>query len=339
MIILGIETSCDETAVCFLEIKNERIKVRSNLISSQIKFHKKYGGVYPFLAKRLHEKNLPLLFERAKKEARVETINLVGATVRPGLEPCLWQGFNFGKKIAQKERVPLIGVNHLEAHILVNLLEKKILGDKIKKFLPGLCLVISGGHTNLFLMEEIGYYHSLGKTRDDAVGECQDKIGRLLGFSYPAGPKISAFLKKKRKKDVLKITLPRPMIHQKNFDFSFSGLKTAVFYEIQKRKKISLREKVAILKETLFSIRDVLISKTERAIKIFQPKSLFLGGGVIRDDFLRREFRKLEKREGIKVFIPKKENCTDNALMVAFTAYLRFQRHLPNLKISAKEDI
>ena len=337
MIVLGIETSCDETAISFLEI-NKKIKIKSNLIASQVKFHEKYGGVYPFLAKRLHEKNLPLLFKKAKEEGKVKKIDLVAVTTRPGLEPCLWQGFNFGKKIANEEKIPLIGVNHLEAHILINLLERKILGEKIKKFLPGLCLVISGGHTNLFLMKKIGDYQSLGSTRDDAVGECQDKIGRLLGFSYPAGPKISAFLKK-RKKTSFKITLPRPMIHQKNFDFSFSGLKTAVFYEVQKREKITLKEKVAILKEVFFSIRDVLVSKTERAIKIFQPKSLFLGGGVIRDDFLRREFRKLGKKEKIEVFIPKKENCTDNALMVAFAGYLRFREHLPNLKISAKEDI
>jgi len=338
MIVLGIETSCDETGICFLEIEKEKIKIKSNLISSQVKFHEKYGGVYPFLAKRLHEKNLPFLFERAKKEAKIKKIDLVAVTTRPGLEPCLWQGFNFGKEISKKEKIPLVGVNHLEAHVLINFFEKKILGEKIRKFLPGLCLVVSGGHTNLFLMKEIGHYQSLGKTRDDAVGECQDKIGRLLGFSYPAGPKISAFLKKK-KGNFLKIALPRPMINQKNFDFSFSGLKTAVFYEVQKRKKISLREKLGILREMFFSIRDVLIAKTERAIKIFQPKSLLLGGGVIRDDFLRKEFKKLEKKEKIKVFIPQKENCTDNALMVAFAGYLRFQNHLPNLRISAKEDI
>ncbi|MGB9598475.1 MAG: tRNA (adenosine(37)-N6)-threonylcarbamoyltransferase complex transferase subunit TsaD [Minisyncoccales bacterium] len=337
MIVLGIETSCDETAICFLKIEREKIRVLSHFISSQVKIHKKYGGIHPYLAKRMHEKNLPLIFKKAVKKGKIKKIDLVAVATRPGLEPCLWQGFNFAKKIAKEKKVSLIGLDHLEAHILVNLLEKRNLFKKIKDFLPGLCLVVSGGHTNLFLMKKIGVYLSLGKTRDDAVGECQDKIGRMLGFSYPAGPKITSLLKKKKIK--IKISLPRPMIFHQSLDFSFSGLKTAVFYEIKKRKKISFQEKVALLKEMRLSIRDVLISKTLRAIKEFKPKSLFLGGGVIKDDFLRREFKKLEKKEKIKVFIPRKENCTDNALMISFTGYLRYKNNLPSLKISDKEII
>lgn len=341
MIILGIETSCDETGVCLLKTNKNKISILSNLVFSQVRFHKKYGGVYPFLAKRLHEKNLPFLFQKSLKEAGVKKIDLVAVTVGPGLEPCLWQGFNFAKEIAQDQKIPLLGVNHIEAHVLINLFEKKSILKKSKKFFPALCLVISGGHTVLFLMEKIGKYIKIGQTRDDAVGECQDKIGRMLGFPYPAGPHITQFLIKFKKYKVKnKISLPRPMINQKNFDFSFSGLKTAVFYTIKDQKRISLDFKVALLKEFQRAITDVLILKTQRAIDHFKPKSLLLGGGVARDYFLRKAFKSLGKKKNLPVFIPKKENCTDNGLIIAWAGYLNFKNKvLSRIKIDAKKDI
>lgn len=341
MIILGIETSCDETGVCFLKAEKEKVKILSNLVFSQVCYHKKYGGVYPLLATRLHQKNLPFLFEKSLKEARIKKPDLISVTTGPGLEPCLWQGLNFAKEISKKEKIPLLGVNHIEAHILVNLLEKQEILKNVKKFFPGLCLVISGGHTVLFLIKRIGRYQKIGQTRDDAVGECQDKVGRMLNFSYPAGPQMTQFLLTfKRYKTKTQISLPRPMLHQKNFDFSFSGLKTAVFYAIKKQKNISKDFKIALLKEFQKAIEDVLILKTERAIETFKPKSLFLGGGVIRDVFLRKAFQSLAKRKRIPVFIPKKENCTDNGLMIAWAGYLNFQnKPLSRIKIDAKKDI
>ena len=342
MTILGIDTSCDDTCIAVLEIKNKKIEIKSNIISSQVKLHAKYGGVYPSLAKREHQKNLPIVFKKTLRQTQGKEVDLIGVTVGPGLEPCLWQGINFAKELAGKFKKPLIPVNHIEAHILANWLmpicensEPRI--PNPKKIFPAICLIVSGGHTQLILMQGIGKYKLIGETRDDAAGECFDKTARILGLGYPGGPIVAKLAAKYKIQDMrCKIELPRPMIYQKNYDFSFSGLKTAVLYEVKSAKRKAKSEKYirAMCHEVQQAIIDVLIHKTFKAAKDFRVKTVILGGGVAANEELRKQFnRKLEivptssgildeigKNRKFNFLVPPKNLCTDNAAMIAITA-------------------
>jgi N6-L-threonylcarbamoyladenine synthase len=339
MMVLGIETSCDDTGISLLKV-NQKFEILSSIISSQIKIHAKYGGVWPFLAKREHKKNLPIVFKKATKKVNLSKIDLVGVTIGPGLEPCLWEGISFAKNLAQRLKKSIVPINHLEAHILINFLE-----SKIKKLFPAVCLVVSGGHTILFLMKRIGKYELIGETRDDAAGECFDKTARLLGLGYPGGPAIEAeAAKSKIQNSKLKIRLPRPMIYQKNYDFSFAGLKTAVLYDFRKRKLKERKSKKYIREmanEIQQAIIDVLIFKTLRAAKEFKAKSIILGGGVIANSELRRQFQeKIEKEiPNTKLLMPDPKYCTDNALMVAVAAFFNRKNIKKLSEISAKPNL
>lgn len=317
MRILAIETSCDDTSVALVEAQKSGFNILENVISSQIKIHKKWGGVVPNLAKREHQKNLPLILEKVLKNNKKP--EAIAVTYGPGLEPCLWVGINFAKELANTLKIPLIPVNHIESHFLsnwINLSEKKI------KF-PAIVLIVSGGHTILVLAKGIGKYKIVGETRDDAAGECFDKIARILGLGYPGGPIVSkkASEFKKRKYD---IKLPRPMIHQKNYDFSFSGLKTAVLYDFQSRSP-KVRKSQNYIREICFeaqeSITDVLIKKTMKVAKDLNVKSIILGGGVVANKNLREKFKEATKEVELDIIIPSIEYCTDNAVMTAVTAF------------------
>ena len=328
MIILGIDTSCDETSIAILKIENWKLEILSNIISSQVKIHRKYGGVFPTLAKREHKKNLPIVFKKALKEAdlQVEKLDLIAVTVGPGLEPCLWEGVNFAKDLAKKLDIPIVPVNHIEAHIMANFIRQSQISNLKSQIFPAICLTVAGGHTQLILMEKIGKYKLIGETRDDAAGECFDKVARLLGLGYPGGPAIEKISKFQIPNSKLKVTLPRPMIKQKNYDFSFAGLKTAVLYDFLKRpEKIrkSKEYKILMAKEVQQAVIDVLISKTIRAQKEFGAKSIILGGGVAANEELRRQFIENSKFQipNSKILIPPKELCTDNGLMIAITGY------------------
>jgi N6-L-threonylcarbamoyladenine synthase len=329
MIVLGIDTSCDETSVAILKIANFKLKILSNIISSQAELHAKYGGVWPSLAKREHKKNLPIVFDNALKEAKlkISDIDIFGITVGPGLEPCLWEGINFLKSITKEKIFP---INHIKAHIFSSFLNEnfKLLFKKDSIF-PAISLVVSGGHTQLILVEKLNKFLLLGETRDDAAGECLDKVARILGFEYPGGPIIEKLAKLQTKNFKLKAKLPRPMINQKNYDFSFSGLKTAILYDFlkrEKKEKESKEYKIEIAKEVQSAIFDVLVSKTFRATREFKAKSIILGGGVAANSKLREEFEKAKKREKINVrlFFPKKEFCTDNGAMVALVSWINW---------------
>jgi N6-L-threonylcarbamoyladenine synthase len=346
MLILGIDTSCDDTCIALLRITNYELRVISNIVSSQVKLHAKYGGVYPFLAKREHKKNLPIVFKKATKGIDIKKIDLIGVTIGPGLEPCLWEGINFAKNLAEKLKKPIVPINHLEAHILINFIDKFQVPNFKFQILPAICLVVSGGHTILFLMEKIGKYKSIGETRDDAAGECFDKVARLLGLGYPGGPAIAKLANYELRITNYGIHLPRPMIYQKNYDFSFSGLKTAVLYDFKsrsKRERNSKEYKIEMAKEIQQAIIDVLIFKTLKAAKEFRAKSIILGGGVAANQELRKKLKeKIEKElKRIKFFIPPPELCTDNGLMVAVSAFFnrrKIERPAqifadPNLKI------
>jgi len=330
--ILAIETSCDDTGVTLIKVnkkKLSKIKVLSNLISSQIKIHQKYGGVYPFLAKREHQKNLPLLFKKAKKEAKNPKIDLVAVTVGPGLEPCLWVGVNFVKDLAKKLNLSIIPIDHIEAHIYANFINIDSKAE-LKNIFPALCLITSGGHTQLILARDFGKYKILGETRDDAAGECFDKIARMLGLGYPGGPAIEKEAFRVQDKEYrIKITLPRPMMYQKNYDFSFSGLKTAALYHwnSQKPKIRKSKEYLRVMAaEVQQAVIDVLIHKTLKAAKEYKVKTIILGGGVSANKELRKQLKRKIKKElkTASYQAPNTKYSTDNALMIATTAYLKW---------------
>jgi len=346
MIILAVETSCDDTGIAILEIREKLsspFKILSNVVSSQVKLHKKYGGVYPSLAKREHQKNLPLVLEKALKEAKNPKLDLLAVTIGPGLEPCLWTGINFAIDLAKKMNLPLVPVNHVEAHILVNFINGPWMKTHDRRFLsreifPAVCLVVSGGHTQLILMKSIGNYKILGETRDDAAGECLDKTARILGLGYPGGPAVAQFASRfKTYRRRASVRLPRPMIYTKDYDFSFSGLKTAVLYEFKKRSP-KIRGSKKYIREMGFGVQqaviDVLIKKTMKAAKNYKAKSIIIGGGVAANKELRKQFAEKIRKEipYSKFYIPDSEYCTDNGLMAAIVAYYRRKGKTKNWK-------
>jgi len=335
MNILAIETSCDDTCVALVKATGKKwpkFKILSNIVSSQVKIHRKWGGVYPALAKREHQKNLPMVLKRALKKAKSASwrtkIDLIGVTIGPGLEPCLWVGVNFAKKLSQDLETPIIPINHIEAHILVNFVSKSQISNLKSQIFPAVCLVVSGGHTQLIWMRDFGNYEILGETRDDAAGECFDKIARILGLGYPGGPAIESEAAKLQNTNYkLQIKLPRPMIFQKNYDFSFSGLKTAVLYDFKKRPPKVRKSKIYIrkmAKESQRAIVDVLTKKTFKAAKEYKAKSLILGGGVAANKELRKQFKVQSSKLKINFLVPPKKFCTDNAAMIAASTYYQW---------------
>jgi N6-L-threonylcarbamoyladenine synthase len=364
-IILAIETSCDETAICIIRTNKNNFEILSNVVSSQIKIHAPFGGVVPSLAKREHQKNLIPLLNLALKEAKLfnnkkppfakasegkktktlntildrdeillkkiipflrktakPNIDLIAVTYGPGLAPALWPGVNLARALSFYWNIPLTPINHLEAHILANWLS-----PINKTFLfPAVCSVISGGHTLIVLMKKIGQYKIIGETRDDAAGECFDKSARLLGLGYPGGPAISQSASTfNPMNDIFK--LPRPMINTKDFDFSFSGLKTAVLYLVQDLKKQGKNIKKltpALCYEIQEAINETLVKKTMAAAKKYKAKSIILGGGVIANQALKEKFIQNIKKDFPKInfLAPERKFTTDNAAMIAIVAHL-----------------
>lgn len=345
MKILAIETSCDETALALVEadgsLKYPKFRVLKNLIASQILIHRPWGGIVPQLAKREHLKNLPKIFKqtfnginfssslRAKFKIQMPKIDLIAVTVGPGLAPCLWTGINFAKEIHKKyfPHAKLIGVNHLEGHLYSFLLSRDSDSQfsseeqlKIKKSLPlpAVALLVSGGHTILLLMESLTQYRKLGETRDDAAGEAFDKVGRLLKLPFPGGPEIE---KAAMDEGAGTINFPRPMINTKNYDFSFSGLKTAVQYYLRDNRFYIVRDVAASFQQAVI---DVLTVKTKKAVEHFGAKSVILAGGVAANKKLRQNLRKTCRHLKINFFCPSMAFNTDNAAMIAAAAYVNF---------------
>ncbi len=345
MKILGIETSCDETAVAMLEINDKEIKVLANTISSQVKLHAKYGGVVPNLAAREHVKNIEHVFKLALREAGVKSlekeIDLIAVTRGPGLGPALLVGITFAKTLAWKYQKPLIGVNHLEGHIYSNWLKSVGINSKIKgqnsKLFPILNLIVSGGHTELVLMTGYGKYKLIGETLDDAIGEAFDKVARLLGLGYPGGPAISQKAEKwnyrspisnfqtNSKIQIPKIEFPRPMENSKDYNFSYSGLKTSVLYKIRDLEKAGIKinddVKNKICYEFQKSACEVIIKKTIKAALEYEVKSIFLAGGVSANKYLRTELRKRAEEAGFNYAQPEFEYTGDNAAMIGLAGY------------------
>jgi len=321
MIILAIETSCDDTAIAIVKANRQKFEVLASVISSQIEIHKEYGGVYPTLAVREHKKNLPIVLKKVLKKSL--EIDAIAVTIGPGLDPCLWAGINFAKELAKAKNLPVIPVNHLEGHILVNLINKK------KLAFPALALIISGGNTQLILVKKIGNYKILGETRDDAVGECFDKTARILGLEYPGGPAIAQKCVKPSFTHFADLKLPRPMINSKDYDFSFSGLKTAVLYNFKNQNKKTQKSQKyisAMCREIQQSAIDVLIKKTLRASLDYGVKSIIVGGGVSANQELRKQF----KKRFDNILFPPKKMSTDNAVMIAIAGYYNREKGTKN---------
>ncbi len=303
MRILGIETSCDETAAAVVE---DGTKILSNVVASSVELHQKAGGIIPEVAAREQLKCLIPVIEEALGRGKVEAL---AVTVGPGLIGSLLVGVETAKTLAYIWKKPVVPVNHLQAHLYANWLEGK------KPRFPALGLVVSGGHTDLVLMKDHGKIKWLGGTRDDAAGECFDKTARVLGLPYPGGPEISKLAKKGNSQTY---NLPRPMIKQENFDLSFSGLKTAVINLTRKEKKIKKADMAAGIQQAII---DVILAKTAKAAEKFKVKSVLLAGGVAANQQLREQM----EAKLAPLFIPKPQLCTDNATYIASNAFFNYQ--------------
>lgn len=317
MIILGIETTCDETGAAVLERKNDRIIILSNVVASSASLQAKYGGVIPEQAAREQIKSIIPVIEEGLQISgyRVQDINVIAVAQGPGLIGSLLVGVETAKTLSLVWQKPLIPVNHLIGHFYANFIQVPSSKFLVPSF-PCLGLLVSGGHTDLVLFQDHGKYKYLGGTRDDAAGECFDKCARLLGLPYPGGPEISKLAQKG--KDTY--NLPRPMIGSKDFDFSFSGLKTAVANLVQKTNHYKLiTSHLAASLEA--AIVDVLVEKTIRAAQKFKVSQIMVAGGVAANRKLKKELGARTEELGIKLFIPPAEFCTDNAAMIAAAAF------------------
>jgi N6-L-threonylcarbamoyladenine synthase len=322
--ILGIETSCDETAAAIVE---GGTSVLSSVVSSQVDLHARYGGVVPEIASRAHVDLIVPVVAQAVVEAGLSDrphdggggdVDAVAATYGPGLVGALLVGVSAAKALALAWDVPFVAVNHLEAHLYATFLEEPDLE------LPLVVLLVSGGHTLLVLMEGHGRYRVLGSTIDDAAGEAFDKVARYLGLGYPGGPAIDRL---SIEGDPQAIRFPRPMLGDGTHDFSFSGLKTAVVNHVRKHPDASTADVAASFQE---AVVDVLVTKAQAAAREVGAKGLCLGGGVAANSRLRERFLDACVVDGIRGFLPSRAMCTDNAAMVASAAWFRWQSDGPS---------
>ena len=307
MKVLGIETSCDETGVAIYD--TESTKIVSEQLYSQASKHAEYGGVVPELASRDHLKKLIPLIRLTVREAglNLKEIDAVAYTSGPGLRGPLLIGASTAKSIALALNKPSVGIHHMEAHLLINLLE-----NPAPSF-PFLTLLISCGHCLLINAKSLGDYEILGQTLDDAVGEAFDKVAKILDLGYPGGPKIEELAKTG---DPTSFQFPRPMTNKNNFDFSFSGLKTAVYYEFKNLKQINESQKADLAASFQAAVSDTLLIKTREAMKQTGLTELVIGGGVASNKYIRNAL--INGLEGNKIYFPPINRCTDNGAMIAF---------------------
>lgn len=322
MKILSIETSCDETAIALLDasggIRTPKFKVIKSEVSSQVKIHAPFGGVVPNLAKREHIKNLPIVLKNAIGDTSKVKPDMIAVTVGPGLEPALWAGIEFAKSLKKNvfPKARLIGTNHLEGHLYSYLLSPKL----PKTIFPAIALIVSGGHTILLYMSSLSKWKKIGETRDDAVGEAFDKVARVLQLPFPGGPEIE---KSAKRGDAKKIDFPRPMIHTKNYDFSFSGLKTAVLYYTRDNKKTKKEDVAASFQKAAI---DVLVEKTTRATREYEAHTMLLSGGVAANTALRETLEASSKKLRVNFLPTPMLYNTDNAAMIGVAGYLSYLR-------------
>ena len=320
ILIMGIESSCDETSIAI--VKNGR-EVLSNVINSQIKIHEEYGGVVPEIASRCHTEVINQIMKEALKEANVklEDIDAIAVTQGPGLVGALLVGVSYAKGLSYVTKKPLVAVNHIEGHIAGNYLTY----NELKP--PFLCLIISGGHTHLVNVKDYTSFEVLGKTKDDAIGEAFDKVARVVGLGYPGGPKVD----KLAKEGTPNIKLP--VSHFDNYDFSFSGIKTAVINLNHKDPNINKADLCISFEQ---AATEMLTNNVKKAVKEFGCDKIVLAGGVSRNSYIRESFDKLAEELNIKVYYPEPVLCTDNAAMIASAGYYNFiQGEKADLKLNA----
>ena len=322
---LGIESSCDETAVSI--VKNGR-EVLSNVINTQIPIHTLYGGVVPELASRNHIDNISAVTKIAVKEANMELkdIDVIACTYGPGLVGALLVGLSYGKALSYALNKPLVGTNHIEGHIAANYITYKELEP------PFLCVMMSGGNTQIVHVKSYTEFEVLGRTKDDAIGEAFDKVARVIGLGYPGGPKID----KMAQNGISNIELPKT--HIDGLDFSFSGIKTAIINLHHKNPDVNKENLCASFEK---AITEMLMEKVKIAIDKTNIKKIVLAGGVSANSYIRKEFEKLEE-DGIKIYMPDLKLCTDNAAMIASAGYYNYLagkvddlslNAIPNLKL------
>ena len=355
MIILGIETSCDETAASVAEGRGDSVKILSNVVSSQIEIHKKYNGVVPEIAAREHILNILPVINEALEKAGIEKneaekkIDALAVTAGPGLITSLLVGVETARTLSYVWKLPIVAVNHIEGHVYANFIQSHgtVFGKpppdpslERRGAFPALILTVSGGHTMLVLMKGHGKFQTIGETRDDAAGEAFDKAAKLLQLGYPGGPivsKTAAEFKKVSAATAIthpvrpgavhpsqegNIILPRPMLNDPNFDFSFSGLKTALLYKIQKDKDWKNRIP-EYCHEFERAVVETLVGKAVKTAKKYQVKTMMLAGGVSANLVLREEFQNAAAKLGVACHIPPLEYTTDNAAMIAVAGYFR----------------
>ncbi len=335
-LILAIESSCDETAASV--VRNGR-QVLSNVISSQIELHKLYGGVVPEIASRKHIEKINQVIEQALADAKVtlDDLDAVGVTYGPGLVGALLVGVAEAKAISYAKKLPLVGVHHIEGHVSANYIEHPDLEP------PFLCLIVSGGHTHLVIVEDYGKFKILGRTRDDAVGEAFDKVARAIGLGYPGGPKID---KLSREGNSDAIVFPKGKIEGAPYDFSFSGVKSAVLNYLNQAKMQGREVPAADLAASFQkSVVEVLVEHTMLAAKDYNMKKVAMAGGVASNEHLRAAMKQACDENGYQLYYPSPIFCTDNAAMIgvaAYYEYLKGTRHgwdlnaVPNLKLGER---
>lgn len=334
-LILAIETSCDETAMalvsCSGTLKSPKFEVLKNIVSSQIAIHRPFGGVVPNLAKREHLKNLPKIFRQLFKSnvnGQMSKVDYVAVTVGPGLEPALWTGINFAQELGKKYGTPVIGANHMEGHLYSGLL-----ANDVKITFPAIALVVSGGHTMLLHMTALNKWTKLGETLDDAAGEAFDKVARILGLPYPGGPEIQ---KSATKGNPEAVKFPRPMLNKKNYEFSFSGLKTSVLYFLRDNPEFNKEDIAASFQRAVI---DVLTQKTMRAAEEFGAKTVLLCGGVSANKPLQESLKVESQKLKVQFVVPDFEYNTDNAAMIAVAGYMSLLGKKKKLAMEAQGNL
>ncbi|WP_038247807.1 tRNA (adenosine(37)-N6)-threonylcarbamoyltransferase complex transferase subunit TsaD [Ghiorsea bivora] len=318
MRVLGIESSCDETAVAIYAHDKGII---AEAVASQIETHAKFGGVVPEVASREHLKVLPALTQQVLADAGCDwsSIDGIAVTAGPGLMGALLVGVTFARSVGLVNNIPVLPVHHMEGHLFA-----PGLSDEGLPAFPFMSLLVSGGHTLLIRVDGLGQYKVIGQTIDDAAGECFDKAARVLGLPYPGGPEIAKLAKRG---DASVFKLPRPMLNKANFNFSFSGLKTAVMYAAKGCTNFDAQAKADLAAATELAIADVLVKKAMRACKAEDITTLVIAGGVAANQTLRMTLDKASKAQDINVFVPDLAYCTDNAAMIAYAGALRFQQN------------
>lgn len=326
ILILGIESSCDETSVSV--VRNGR-EVLSNVINSQIDIHKEYGGVVPEIASRCHTEVINQITKQAVKEAgiKLNDIDAIAVTQGPGLVGALLVGVSYAKGLSYVLKKPLVGTNHIEGHIAGNYLTYPELKP------PFLCLIISGGHTHLVKVSDYNEFEILGKTRDDAIGEAFDKVARVIDLGYPGGPKIDNLAKQGS------ANIKLPMAHVDGLDFSFSGIKTAVINLNHKDPNINKADLCASFED---AVTEMLLANVDKAVEMYGFDKIVLAGGVSRNSYIRKKFDEYKESHNVEVYYPEPILCTDNAAMIASAGYYNFingkkselnMNAIPNLKI------